>query len=1259
MWNGNNNNFHHHPQDSQSQQQQQQQQQQQDALRRRLSLEMAAAAYVSQGGNVNVNNNGGILGAATANFRPGMTADDHLALAVAARQQALQEAALQEERNLVARQQAIQQAQAEQLQTHAEQIQRMELLALRQRQQQQQQAALQELQRRNTSPQIPSNLISNDSSVAAAAAAATTTNSSEAMARMEEVNRALDMSSHSMGSNHSSMENNSNIEGSNHETMDNSYSNDHAMETTENGTVHQEAANDSDRSSPSPVPQQASEDPSPPSSPPSPPSPPPIQVQPRGKPEAMAKRLASAVRRQEILEELEAEKEQKKLKEKREMQERMESLATHSAEVAPTPPSSKKKAATASKKKKAAETPKKRKAPPKKKTPVKKTSKSQTSKSQTSKSQTSKSQTSKSPSSSNSRSPKTPIGTATHNLYALNPKLPVPTMDDAVDPITEAEYGKLEALMEQFCRVPLLAEFSRPVALLHPELMTAYTKIVEHPVDLGKVCRRIRRRQYENLRDVRLDAWRIFANCFKYHSHPSNKDAVPSFVSIALHLRDLFNDLWQEHLLPSDFPPPVPSSGNTRSKAQDPHAAIRAAMEQRVECRKKRLVVSGLSVMAGKCLERAAEALSDLIENGGLVDHLDTKPVWGDDVMLDDDDEGDLEVVLENFRKLAANLRDIVANNEELGVDELESNVRKCYTEGDGLENMNASLRIRIASRMDRFLGQLVVPIHEATCRGVSQSSIWGCMAAAVWARESSKKPFWPALVLGIIAPEDQKEDWHKFLTERNEARLPEKLKSQLLAGKRKAEQAVKRQSMGQADPQSFFLVEFLGSHEFIWVREADIVENFNPVDDPNKKDSGHRSKKISRKSLSNILGSKTYANAIEEAQWALEEFELQLQDIGGAVDDGDDEDDQEEEGYSFSVLSQSDDEADDDDDPTTEDLDMDECNELLATNGLLDFSVAGRKRRAQILKQQKLNAEKKQKNVKAKKARADKAKKAKDEKQKEKEKRQEKRDLEKKRRKRMREREKALKGVQHQKKKRKLSDPAPGRRHLIVSKRERAEAIVSGYVRRAARDGVYKPLGLGGDQRWIQSALIDSTNLSGMALAFRAAAGLIPMPKQDTGAPGKIVLMPWDKIRIKGKKTSAERSEGLLKQIELLEKEIKLRKASKIRRQERLKGVIEEVAKMDAIIFEDDKLSRENPLKKSKKPHPLAGKKRKRSTGEVKADPKKNTKGSKSSAEDKIKVEDGATVQDIPAESVEAIEVVKVESIDVKSDDADDQSVF
>ena len=46
----------------------------------------------------------------------------------------------------------------------------------------------------------------------------------------------------------------------------------------------------------------------------------------------------------------------------------------------------------------------------------------------------------------------------------------LPTMEDPVKPITAVEYENLEALMVQFCRVPLLAEFSRPVSLLHPEV---------------------------------------------------------------------------------------------------------------------------------------------------------------------------------------------------------------------------------------------------------------------------------------------------------------------------------------------------------------------------------------------------------------------------------------------------------------------------------------------------------------------------------------------------------------------------------------------------------------------------------------------------------------------------------------------------------------------------------------------------------------------------------------------------------------------
>jgi len=52
--------------------------------------------------------------------------------------------------------------------------------------------------------------------------------------------------------------------------------------------------------------------------------------------------------------------------------------------------------------------------------------------------------------------------------------------------------------------------------------------------------------------------------------------------------------------------------------------------------------------------------------------------------------------------------------------------------------------------------------------------------------------------------------------------------------------------------------------------------------------------------------------------------------------------------------------------------------------------------------------------------------------------------------------------------------------------------------------------------------------------------------------------------------------------------------KASKERRAERLEAVRKEVADSNEVVLEDDKLARENPLKKMKKCHTLGGKKRK-----------------------------------------------------------------
>ena len=333
-----------------------------------------------------------------------------------------------------------------------------------------------------------------------------------------------------------------------------------------------------------------------------------------------------------------------------------------------------------------------------------------------------------------------------------------------------------------------------------------YSKVVKHPVDLGKVCRSVRRREYKDTRAVRLEMWRIFANCVKFHSHPSTREGgIPSFVSISFHLREYFNALWEEYMLPSASPA---QTGKSRAKANPTEAIHQKSFGVREERRKTRLLATSTTILSTRFLQGFALDLERFAKNGGRADVLDSVlPEVQDGV------DEDCNAVISLLRDLGRRLQTLASSEgEEYTVSELEIDLKKCYST-DVFEDRPA-LRKLLADRLGRVLGKAIVPVYEVNCRGVNQSSVWGCMAAAIWARESSKKPFWPALVLGIIAPEDQKEDWHKSLTGRNENRLPELLRNQLEAGKKKCDQAIRRQSLGKAERMSFFLVEFLGTHE-------------------------------------------------------------------------------------------------------------------------------------------------------------------------------------------------------------------------------------------------------------------------------------------------------------------------------------------------------------------------------------------------------------------------------------------------------------
>lgn len=698
-------------------------------------------------------------------------------------------------------------------------------------------------------------------------------------------------------------------------------------------------------------------------------------------------------------------------------------------------------------------------------------------------------------------------------------------------------------------------------------MAASYEKIVKHPVDLGHVCRGIRRRQYKYTRDVRLDMWRVFANCVKFHSHPHNKEAVPTFVSIALHLREFFNSLWQEYMLPSELP-----LGASPVMIQ--------AYNNRREERRKRIENSGVLMMSKRFLMKVAGLLNEFITSGGCVDSLDKEPIFTEEMLAS---KADVREVVQNLRAYKDKLEQMSANEEDHTIEEFIQKLKACYTSEQVLED-SLPVKNMFRNRLDRLVGKIYAPLHEANCRGVTQSSIWGNIATTIWARESSKKAYWPALCLGILPPEDQREGWHSAVTERNELRLPEKLRTQLMGAKRRCEAAQKKQNL------SYFLVEFLGTHEFIWVRETDIVEKFDRSQDPNKMPVNIKKKRASRSSIAAVTGSKTYHTALEECEWATEEFEGVLQEAFDYESDQEGGDDGEFMNYSYALLNQSDSEASDIDDhghvyndDTMSLSDVDEANWLILHEGQLDTTATGRKnakKRTQLMKRAKKESTESKKDKSGK----DKSKKKGDSKPLADKKEQ--RELEKRRKKRTRDREKNLRDAKKSKKKRPNAEEDP--RGLLFDKRRRASAIVKAYVERMASSEEYRNLALSGITN-MPTSVIDSTGLLGMALAFRAASGELSMP-DDSEEVDAAKFKPWTKIDCTTPLRRQERIDLLEKKVKLLENEIERIKFNTQRRRELTGRALLEKERREELILEEDKEARSNPYKKKTKPKTPAG---------------------------------------------------------------------
>ena len=395
----------------------------------------------------------------------------------------------------------------------------------------------------------------------------------------------------------------------------------------------------------------------------------------------------------------------------------------------------------------------------------------------------------------------------------------------------------------------------------------------------------------------------------------------------------------------------------------------------------------------------------------------------------------------------------------------------------------------------------------------------------------------------------------------------------------------------------SYFLVEFMGSHEFIWVRESDIVETFDPEVDPNVASAAGNVTKKKRSGHSSI-NPKLMSDAIEEGRWALEEFEILISDPCGdaSSDDAEEESEDYEGGYTYDVMCQSDDEADEmeaADKRKANDSDVEELNELLANNGCLDYSVEGRKKakaKAAELKKHKaaLAKQEKSKEAKAKKDAAAKKKPtvaANDIKQLAKQLEEEEKRVEARRKKRARDHEKALKDLEKQAKKSKGTPDKRPNPHHIPDKKARAETFVKSFL-------IHKHKALSDFHGPPFIPTNDPPELLCMSLAFRAAAGDVIF--QDNKGK-KFIESPWDKIDATVPKESLQRCQLLQEQIELIEKELQKVNDATIRRR-----ALYDKAKHSRDATHQRFIDAGEKVKSTKKVFQSSSKKKKKSVGKI-----------------------------------------------------------
>ena len=364
--------------------------------------------------------------------------------------------------------------------------------------------------------------------------------------------------------------------------------------------------------------------------------------------------------------------------------------------------------------------------------------------------------------------------------------------------------------MTQFRKAPFISELNRPFLTGQPQHINVSQR------DISKVYHSIQQRQYSNISEVCADMRRIFKTYVSYHSHTlvERKDCMTGMAKV-IHLREYFNWLWAEYMIPSDI------------KDYPIHMAHQSAHETRSKDRKERNHLLGHIELKDKFLRHAADKIRKFAALRGCVDGLDKDPIENNNEQY----KVVIDFVFQDLRRIARRLlrTEVVTENgyTTYTVKDLYTDLQQCYSDLSMLGSEYSSLRLKFENRLDRLLSQILIPLHEVMCRGNSQSVVWGTTESIVLARENSTSPYWPSLVLGFLSGADSREEWHDIHTKMNEARLTEELYFELLAKQMKAEYSMKG---GRDD---FFLVEMLGTHKLMWVEQANVVlDEFDPEED-------------------------------------------------------------------------------------------------------------------------------------------------------------------------------------------------------------------------------------------------------------------------------------------------------------------------------------------------------------------------------------------------------------------------------------------